>query len=61
MCLCVSCLFAFCITSVFLVQRVFILFFCGKEKYAKESRPKKKLQFFRIGTTMSDSATALPG
>jgi hypothetical protein len=43
------------------VLRVFILFFCGKEKYAKESRPKKKLQFFRVGTAMSDSATALPG
>jgi len=43
------------------ILRVFILFFCGKEKYAKESRPKKKLQFFRGGATMSDSATALPG
>jgi len=42
------------------ILRVFILFFCGKEKYAKESRPKKKLQFFRV-STMSDSATALPG
>jgi len=60
MCLCVLCLLAFCITPVFLVQRVFILFFCGKEKYAKESHPKKKLQFFRGGTTMGDIATALP-
>jgi len=40
---------------------VFILFFGGKEKYAKESRREKKLQFFPVGATMSDSATALPG
>jgi hypothetical protein len=42
------------------ILRVFILFFCGKEKYAKESRPKKKLRFFPVGATMGDSATALP-
>jgi len=39
---------------------VFLLSFAGK-KVGKESRPKKKLQFFRVGAAMSDSATALPG
>jgi hypothetical protein len=43
-----------------LAQRVFLLSFAEK-KVGKESRPKKKLQFFRVGATMSDSATALPG
>jgi len=37
---------------------MFFLFFCGKE--TKESRPKEKLQFFRVGATISDTATVLP-
>jgi len=36
-------------------------FLWRQRKETKESRPKKKLQFFRVGATMSDSATALPG
>jgi|GEM_PF-5914665 len=40
--------------------RVFLLSFPQK-KVGKESRPKKKLQFFRVGAAMSDSATTLPG
>jgi hypothetical protein len=36
-------------------------FLLRKRKETKESRLKKKLQFFRGGATVGDSATALPG
>lgn len=40
-------------------MRVFLLSFAEK-KVGKESRREKKLQFFPVGATMDDSATALP-
>jgi len=49
------------VAAVLFVQRVFILFFGGKEKYAKESRREKKLPFSRLVLLWDDSATALPG
>jgi len=39
---------------------VFVLFFGGKEKYAKESH-RKKASIFPEGATMSDSTTVLLG
>jgi len=47
---------------------VYSVFACGvrvptffaEKKVGKESRREKKLQFFPVGATMIDSATALP-
>jgi len=54
-----GCVIFFCIYLLF--HRVFILFFGGKEKCAKESRREKKLRFSRLVLLCDDGATALPG
>jgi len=39
---------------------MYVVTFFGGKKSNQKSRREKKLQFFPVGATMSDSATALP-
>ena len=50
--------FPFCV--VYLLVLCTLSLFLAAKKVTKKSRREKKLQFFPVGATMSDSATALP-